>query len=138
MGETMTLSNIPASGVISALASVGVTLIRIAQDRSPQRGLRYSDLEVRPGDQLAYKIASGAQTTGGLTLHNNRPYTHFVQITNYGREVIDEDDYIRPFCIRYNDTAQVIGFRVIRDERAITPRIYEREKNDIQFREMLN
>ncbi|MHB8625961.1 MAG: hypothetical protein ACYDBJ_17620 [Aggregatilineales bacterium] len=136
--ETMTLSNIPASSVISALASIGVTLFRIVQDRSPQRGLRYSDLEVRLDDLLAYKISSSTENLGDIPPHKKSPYTHFIQITNFGREVIDEGDYIRPFCVRYNAAAEVIGYRVIRDKRTVQPKIYESEKAGIQIKETLN
>jgi hypothetical protein len=49
-----------------------------------------------------------------------------IRISNYGREVIDTTDYIRPFRVEYQgaaNAAEVVGYRIIRDNRSIQPRV---------------
>jgi len=40
--------------------------------------------------------------------------------------------------VRYSPATEVIGYRVIRDERAIHPKIYASEATGIQIKETLN
>jgi hypothetical protein len=134
-----TVSNAPIWGLIVSMAG---PVIRILRDRftPPQRGLRYFDLEMRPDDQQFDRIADGDDKLKDAPQHDRKPYTHFIKLANYGREVIDEGDYIRPFCVHYGEAAQVIGYRIIRDDRAIHPKIYDSRPNasGILIKEILN
>ncbi len=133
------VSGAPTWGLI---VSVAGPLIRILRDKltPPQRGLRYVDLEMGPDDPLADQLPPDGDNQPNSPRIPRKPYTHFIKLTNYGREVIDAPDYIRPFSVHYGDATQVIGYRILRDDRGVYPTIYACESNSsgILIQEILN
>ncbi len=133
------VSGAPTWGLV---VSVAGPLIRILRDRltPPQRGLRYVDLEMGPDDQLADLLPRDGDNPPNSPQTPRKPYTHFIQLTNYGREVIDAHDYIRPFSVHYGEATQVIGYRILRDDRGVHPAIYTCGSNSsgILIQEILN
>ncbi len=133
------VSGAPTWGLILSVAG---PLIRILRDRltPPQRGLRYVDLEMGPDDRLTDQLPRDGDNQPKSSQTARKPYTHFIKITNYGREVIDAQDYIRPFSVRYGEATQVIGYRILRDDRGVHPTIYACGSNSsgILIQEILN
>ncbi|HLY25214.1 MAG TPA: hypothetical protein VKQ72_02670 [Aggregatilineales bacterium] len=117
-------TNLPIWGVLGGIAG---PLLRLLQEKltPPQKGLKYYDLDITPAADLAHLIVEDGDNAGAVA--HRKPYTHFIRLTNYGREVIDANDYIRPFRVQYQDganTSQIAGYRIIRDDRTVHPKIY--------------
>lgn len=120
-------------GLIGAVGTVVTLGVIIRNALYPSRGLGRISLWFRQNNRLVSLLSEEDRKAG------RKPFIHIVEIQDYGREVIDVEEYIKPLQLRYGNNARIVGFNVIKDKHFVEPRIYEveNEPGSIQMVELL-
>jgi hypothetical protein len=131
--------NAPVWGFIGVVATI-VSIMPILRNllEKPFNGLGYKSLWSHQEKVFSY-LLSQQDVKAKKQLH-----VHLVEIINYGRSLIDIDDFLRPITVTY-ENASVVDIKIVDDPRNIQPDVQKIKDPDkegsfkgIEFKQPLN